>query len=128
MNETTLLIAQLAGPAFVAVGLGVLVNRAAYQKIYAAMETEMMAMYFVAVSLIVLGTAIVLRHNLWSTPAEIVISLLGWATLLKGLSLTIIPDMMIGLAKSLKIDKMLPLAGVGALVLGGYLVWIGFFL
>lgn len=127
MNETTLLVAQLAGPAFVAVGLGVLVNRAAYQKVYAAMETEMMAMYFIAIALIVLGTLIVLKHNLWNTPAEIIVSLLGWATLVKGLVLTILPNATIDFAKSMKLDKMLPVAGIGALILGGYLSWFGFF-
>ncbi len=123
MNPTTTLIAQLAGPTLIAVGLGMLLNRSLYAKMYTAVATEVLAVFFMAIVMIIVGYLIVLNHNLWSTPTEIIVSLLGWGTLLKGIVLVVLPQWTANFTSKLPLYTLLPFAAIVTIVLGSYLVW-----
>ncbi|MCX6808012.1 MAG: hypothetical protein NTZ80_04450, partial [Patescibacteria group bacterium] len=85
MTEVTQFLAQLSGPVFLVVGLALLVNVSAFLKVAADAEKDDLENYLASIMLMVAGLAIVLYHNVWTDAPEVIISLLGWACLIKGI-------------------------------------------
>ena len=91
--DTTIFLAQLWGPAILAVGIGVFVSRKYYIKIYRDLEKETFAILVFGIMAAVGGVAHILAHNTWNSFTEGLISFLGWALLLKGIVFLVIPDL-----------------------------------
>jgi hypothetical protein len=123
MNETTLLVSQVAGPLYLALGLGFFVSRSTYEQLYKQMRKEPSNLMTMAILAMVLGIVIVLNHNLWGSTLEVIVSVMAWGALVKGVLLAVFPGQMTNFAENLPLPKMLPWAGVVCLVIGGYLSW-----
>ena len=80
--DITIFLAQIWGPIVLAVGIGMFVSRAHYTRIYRNLENEALAVLVFAMAGIAAGVLQVTAHSLWGTPAQIVITHLGWALLL----------------------------------------------
>lgn len=127
MNETTLLVSQFAGPIFIVTGLGLLLNLKYFLKISGDFDKSPLTAMVSGMAAMVLGLAIVFKHNLWATPQEVVVSLLGWGSLVKGAAFLLAPTLIGKLTKSLLSTGYLVFGSVFVLALGGYLSWVGFF-
>jgi phosphotransferase system glucose/maltose/N-acetylglucosamine-specific IIC component len=127
MNETTMLVSQLAGPIIVAMGLGMLLNMKYYKKLYDVFSGSPFTVVVAAMASMLVGLLIVLDHNLWSTPQEIVVSIFGWAALVKGVLYFLAPTVLGKIGKAIVSKGLLTFAGILALALGGYMSWVGFF-
>lgn len=126
--NTTLFLAQLWGPTILAVGIGVFVSRKSYLKTYRDLQKETLAVLLFGMVAMSSGIAHITYHNVWGTFPEIVISLLGWGLLLKGLAFTIAPGLVDKVGDFEADAKLIPAAGVFMLIAGMYLSWVGFFM
>lgn len=127
MHPTSFL-AQLWGPAILAVGVGVFVSRKYYLKTYRDLQKETLAVLLFGIVAISAGITHINYHNVWRTFPEMVISFLGWGLLLKGFIFAIAPGL-VDKAGDFEADsKLVPIAGVLMLIAGVYLSWIGFFI
>lgn len=124
---TTTLLAQMWGPTILAIGLGIFVSRAYYIKLYRDLQKQSMAMLLFAMVTIPAGVAQIYFHNTWNTFPEIVISLLGWGLLLKGVIFAVIPGFVDKAADWEADSKLVPFAGALMLIAGIYLIGFGFF-
>lgn len=125
--ESTIFLAQIRGPLLVAVGLGFFVSRSYYVAIYRDIQKAPFAVLFFGMFGMAAGIAQVLSHNIWETLPEILVMLLGWGLLLKGIVCVVAPrladkagDFTLGL-------KIVPGVGATALLLGAYLSWFAYF-
>ena len=83
--DTSILLAQLIGPLFVVVGLGALVNQTHYFTIVVPQFLNDTALYYLSGALaFTAGLAIILHHNLWVADWPVVITAMGWISLVKG--------------------------------------------
>ena len=71
-----------------------------------------------------MGLVTVILHNVWVTNWEVVITILGWSTLLKGISKIGFPELIHKQAQRFK--KRQWLSSVFLIVLGGWLLWKSF--
>lgn len=126
--DTTLFLAQLWGPTILAVGVGVFVSRKYYLKTYRDLQKETLAVLLFGIVAMSSGIAHISYHNTWNTLPEIVISLLGWGLLLKGLAFTIAPGLVDKIGDFEADAKLVPIAGALMLIMGAYLSWVGFFM
>lgn len=124
--EITTFLAQLWGPVILAIGVGIYVSRAFYTRIYTGLEKGSFSMLLFGMMTMTVGIVHVVYHNIWETLPQIVISLLGWGTLLKGVSFIILPDWVSMIGARLANMKFVPYAGVIMLLLGGYLTWFAY--
>jgi len=124
--ETTIFLAQLWGPALLAVGLGIFVSRKYYVRVYHELEKETLAMLCFGMMAISVGIAQIHFHNVWSTFPQIIVSLLGWATLIKGFAMTIVPGFVDRGGDWTVKSKLLPISGALTVILGLYLSWLGY--
>ncbi len=127
MNTTTFL-AQLWGPAILAVGLGIFVSRKYYVRIYRDLEKETLSVLLFGMVAITAGIAQIHFHNVWGSFTQIVISLLGWMLLLKGLAFAVVPGFVDRGGDYQVKSKLITVGGGLMLILGIYLSWVGFFI
>jgi uncharacterized protein YjeT (DUF2065 family) len=126
MKLTTILIAELTGPIALALGIGILISPEYYRKIYRHLEKEGIALVIGAIIGMGGGLLIILNHNVWDTTEEIVVSLIGWITLIKGVSIAVLPKVLEKTVGSFNTLPFLRLSGGALIVLGSYLSYVAY--
>lgn len=128
MNETTIFLAQLWGPIIAVLGIGVLMSRSYYMRVYRNLQNETLALMFASITLMAVGIAQVLAHNEWDSADAIFISLIGWATLVKGVVLAVFPSAVDRFGdRIVQNTTFFTVAAAAAVLLGGYLTTVGYF-
>ena len=118
---------QILGPVFILAALGVFLNGAAFQKMLTTLDDSSLAFHLSAYAALTIGMVIVLKHNIWESPAEIIISLFGWIALVKGALLILSPGTLIDFSKKYASGFWWSLTPVVYLVLGAYMTWIAYY-
>lgn len=126
--ELSLYLAQLMSVSLVVIGLALLLRNSYYTKVYKAWVKHEGLLLLAAMMVLVAGVAVVLVHNVWIASWEVIITIVGWALVLKGVLLLLLPGEMAKLTESvMKTKWLLPLGGViwvvGGLYLG-YYAWV----
>lgn len=92
MNLSNLL-AQLWGITIAVVSFALLIKPKWLEKLLAKAEKKA-TMSFWGIITLVIGIAMVLTHNVWTLDWRVVITIIGWLTLIKGLDLLLLPKRM----------------------------------
>ena len=123
MHTTTIFIGRLLGLYLVAISVGMLVHRRRTLKTLDAMARSGPWMLFSGMVATAAGLAVVLGHNVWSGGAlPVVVTLAGWAALLKGLTLLLVPpERMAAAYKGVGFERFFRVWIVVVLAIG---VWI----
>ncbi len=121
-------LAQVWGPVLVAVGLGFFLSGKYYARVYRDLEKAPFAVLFFGMFAMAAGIMQLLAHNVWATTPQIVVSLLGWGLLLKGVICVVVPAWADRSADWALSAKIVPAAGAFALLIGAYLYWVGYVL
>ncbi len=91
--QTSVFLAKLMGPIFVAVGTGVLVNAAVYRKLAEEVLRSPALIYLSGLLTMTAGMAIVLSHNVWTLEMwRDIITLLGWLAAIGGAVRIVVPQ------------------------------------
>lgn len=104
MTDTQLL--QLFGLGFTAIGAGMLINAKMIKRVLLDLEHTAAAIYLSGLISLVTGFLLVTFHNTWSLGWPLIITLTGWAALLKGLSILVYPQFSLGLAERIAQNKL----------------------
>lgn len=119
-------LASLWGPVLFAVGIGIFASRNYYTKLYRDLEKAPIAVLTIGLALMAAGLAQIQAHTVWDSLPQIVVTLLGWGALLKGVVFIIAPGFADRTGESWAKLNLIPIAGVGTLVLGGYLSYLAY--
>ena len=90
--ESSIFLAKLLGPYCIIVAVGVLFNLKSYQKVMEDFFKNSALLYLGGVMALLFGFLIVLFHNLWAANWTVVITIFGWAGIIKGIWLIILPN------------------------------------
>ena len=124
--DASLLLARLLGPLFLAAGLGLLLNQAHYRKMLHSFLTDAALYYFSGALALTVGVAILLFHNLWVADWRVVITIIGWLSVLKGVVRLLFPQAGQKLAGKFLAPGMFLGFGAFAAVFGGWLCYVGY--
>ena len=124
--DATLFLALLWGPVLVAIGLGVFISGDHYASIYRNLQREPMAVLGFAMTAMAAGIAQVSIYGRWGTFTEGVLSVLGWALLVKGVLLALVPHWAYWTSEQVGQSSLMPVIGALLLIVGGYLSIVGF--
>ncbi len=124
--DTTVFLAQLWGPAILAVGVGIFVSRRYYIKIYKDLEKDVLAVLVFGMMGMVAGAAHIMFHNTWGTLPQIVVSLLGWGLFIKGAVFVVMPSLVDRVGDFWAKKDLIPVVGSISLIVGVYLTWLGY--
>lgn len=121
---TSLFLAKVIGFILVVTGLGLLINYKHVKKIAEDFFANHGVLYCGALMSLVFGTLLVFTHNVWVKSWEVIITVIGWLALIKGVLLMLFPAFHAKMAKPL-IDSHIywVIASIVALVVGIYLLY-----
>ena len=123
MEQATQVFAAIA---FFVIGLSHLVQPKGWVAFYQALAARGTPGAFLEGFLVLsFGAIIVAFHNVWQGPA-VVLTLIGWAQVLKGLGRFIAPQIGLRLMQRMSPERAwyFQVGGVAALLLSGFLWWL----
>ncbi len=85
------LIAKLVGPLFVAIGLGVLLNRTNYAAAIAEGVRSPVLVYLAGMGTMLAGLAILNAHRAWTADWRVIVTVLGWLFIIAGIIRIVLP-------------------------------------
>ena len=90
--ELSLFLAQLFGITYIIIGLVVIVKADYYRDMYEKFMKDQVFVWTAGMTGVVVGTALVLSHNIWEMDWRLLITVLGWGGLIKGIMLLLCPE------------------------------------
>lgn len=110
-SSMTELFLQAFGLYFAAAGLGLVLGGETWREMIAEFKSNRALGFVAGVFTFTIGFTVLALHNDWNGLQASIVTLIGWATLLKGLAYLIMPRPMVSLAISI-----MPSAGIVRIV------------
>ena len=123
--DITRLVLRLLAVYYLSVGLALLIGQLRYLKLWKSFEDSQGLSLTVGFILIILGGLLVWVHNIWEGWVA-VITLVGWATLLKGVVFILIPSWYISFCRKLIRSQHKNWLGVSVTAIGLLCGYFGF--
>jgi hypothetical protein len=117
-------LSVLMGSAFVVVGISVF-NKSYFNAVMADFVNSKGLLWITGFITFVIGMVIVALHNVWSADWRLLVTVLGWLTVLKGAIIMLFPSSMNLLYRKVLSKHLLTYSGIYALVLGVLLLFLG---
>ena len=120
-------IFQLFSLGYIAVGLGILLNPGFYKKLFEDFVENSFALYFGGIIALAIGYLILAFHNTWTRDWSVIITIVGWLALIKGILILIQPKIIVVLSKAMaKKESLLRIEAVVIILAGLALAFLGF--
>jgi uncharacterized protein YjeT (DUF2065 family) len=120
-------IFQLFSLVYLAVGVGMLINPGFYKKLFTDFCENAAVMYLGGVAALAIGYVILAHRGIRCTQDwSMILSLIGWIALIKGILILVQPKMMIALTKAMLKENLLKIEAVVIIILGLALSFLGF--
>ncbi len=104
--DLSIFLAKVLGLYFIIVAVMCLIKRKEFSKIIDGFFDNTALLYVTGIITVVLGLTMVIGHNIWENSWRVVITLIGWIVLLKGLAFLFLPKkIMFKFAKSFRWSK-----------------------
>ncbi len=125
MSDTR--IFQIFSLVYLAVGIGILINPDFYKKLFEDFTEDTTALYFGGVAALVIGYLILAFHNTWTKDYSVIITVIGWIALIKGILIIVRPKLMIALTKAIAAkENFLKIEAIAIVIIGLALAFLGF--
>jgi hypothetical protein len=119
---TSTVLARVIGIACIVVGLSVL-NRKHFSVVIQELLNNRSTLWLTGFVTVVFGAAIISLYSVWSTNWRVVITIVGWLSLLKGAAIMFFPHKIASLYSRINTGAYTAIAGVVAIVLGIFLLY-----
>ena len=90
--QTSRFLAQLIGPTFLVIGLGMLANPEGYRTMAREFLKSRALIYLAGLLALVPGLAIVIVHNVWVPDWRLIITIFGWLAVIGGVFRLLFPQ------------------------------------
>ena len=125
----SLAVARVLGPLFLLVGLGALINMGYMREMIDefAKGKQHVLMMFAGVVQFLFGMFLVSTHNMWVANWTVIITIIGWVSLIKGVVALLLPRVAISMINFFRGQSWwIPVAGIIALVIGAVFSYFGY--
>lgn len=130
MMIQSMMMGRILAPILVIIGLALLFNPTMMRNMLdeVAKGKQYLALFMTGFFTLVLGVLMVGAHNVWVWNWTLIITLLSWATLIKGVSLMLVPGLSASVTQSVKNSTgLMVLAGLFNIILGLVLVYFSYY-
>ena len=118
-------LAEIWGISLVVIPLAMLVKENYIKQLFASVSNDT-TLFFWGVLSFLIGLSMVLAFNVWSKDWQVVVTILGWSTLLKGLGVLFFPERAKKYASQVANQNWLPIALVVLVFIGLIITYFGF--
>lgn len=125
--ETSLFLARLMGPAAIVMGAAMLINPVNMREMANDFLEHRGLIFLAGILTLVAGLAIVLTHNVWVAGWPVIITIVGWLSVVGGIFRIVFPDSVKSIGEAmLQLSGGLTAAGVALALIGGTLCYVGY--
>jgi hypothetical protein len=124
--DLTTFVAQALAIVYLSIGVGMLVDKKHYKKLFDEVFKDTLGMYLGGIIALVMGFALVTYHNEWVQDWTVLITIIGWLALVKGVMLLAFPGAFLGWTKGMFKPKNLGAYAFVVLVIGLVFGYFGF--
>lgn len=124
--ETSIFLAKAIGLFGTISTLAIISRYKLYLQIEAEAEKSLSTIYLTGFIILILGILITISHPVWVMDWRVIITILGWLTLLKGVMRIFMPELIQQLIAKKQREKRFIFAEIGVLLISLYLVYQGF--
>ena len=89
--ETSKLLARIMGPVMIVQAIGIVINFAQFQRMYEEFSKSPSLCYLGGLMAFLLGLLVLQFHNRWEAGWPVLITIVSWIALIKGLILMLFP-------------------------------------
>ncbi len=119
------LLAQIVGPAHLVLGLSMLLYATTWKKVIDGFNKDHLGLISLMITHLILGLVIVNTYNVWDKTWMVVVTITGWAMLIKGAAYFLLPGSVTkDMLKKLGSVSSIKAVGVIATVAGGGLSYV----
>lgn len=118
-------LSELWGIAMVLVPLALLISPKHLERLFAEVESDSKMFCWGIISLVI-GLAMILAYNVWTNDWRVVVTIIGWLALLKGIMHLFFPEQAKKCIKKVEKASFLPYALIVAVLVGLVLTYFGF--
>lgn len=122
----SIFLAKLFGLYFIIAGLMALIRYKTLRQVLDGFVENRALMFITSILTTIMGLLLVLNHNLWQSDWRVVITVISWLALIKGLVGVFIPETFIKLVKSFSSKSCYVVWAVIVIIIGLYLAAKGF--
>ena len=119
-------IFQIFSIFYLAIGIGILINPDFYKKLFEECCESAAVMYIGGIMTIVIGYLILAFHNTWTMDFSVIITIIGWLALIKGILILVLPKMMIAMTRAMLKENTLKIMAAWVIFLGLAFSFLGF--
>lgn len=120
-------LSKVIGIYLVIISIAMLINMAQFSGLINDLINNAPLMFVTGFTTLILGILMVVSHNIWQRSWQLIITLLSWNTLLKGISLIFYPQIIGKVSFMFLHNTSIAYAAAGFdLVLGMLLIYFGF--
>jgi len=124
---TSFFIAKLLGPIFLLVGIALLTNPQTFRTLLQEFIESGVLMYLAGFLGLLGGLALVLTHNVWVLDWRLIITLIGWTSIVRAIVTIFLPQRIVSVGATLIENKStFVVAAVVDLIIGGVLSYFGY--
>ena len=124
----TRMFSRVIGPFFVIICVTAVARASDIQDLFSQFEANSLWTWVIGASALALGLTMVTVHQYWRGAAAVIVSLLGWLVVLRGVLLLALPSAFISMANSMIGAQALWVAlAIGFALVGLYLTYVGWF-
>ncbi len=126
--ETSQLLARVIGPYMMIAGLGLFVSRDRYLDVLKDLKTQPLLLMVMGAFTLLLGLLLLQFHNIWTAGWPVLVTLIGWITVLKGAIAMIAPQALGHMAEKFKTKPtLLNMQAAIAILFGAFMSYMGYF-
>ena len=120
-------IFQIFSVVYLAIGIGMLINPDFYKNMFTDFVGNTGVLYIGGMMALVVGLLIVMFHNTWTKDFSVIITVIGWLALIKGIVILILPKTMVSLAKSIvNSSNFMKVEAILVIIVGIFFSFLGF--
>ena len=125
--QTSLFIAKLLGPMLLVVGVALLTRLEAFRALLREFIASGVLLYLAGFLGLLAGLALLLTHNVWALDWRVLITLIGWATIVRALVTIFRPQWIVSTgAKLIALKGVFVATGAVDLIIGAILSYFGY--
>ena len=124
--ELSILIAKITAVIYLSASLGGFFSRDYYRRLADDLYKNVALTYMMGFMALIVGFLIVHYHNLWVRDWTILVTIIGWLSLIKGIFIIVFPKLIRRLSESFLTEKTLKIYPYVTLFLGLLFGYFGF--
>lgn len=125
--ENSLFLAKFLGLYILLMSLPLLMSPRVVRERYESFLNDEAVLKLAGIVTVLVGSFLVVLHNLWVKDWRLLITLLSWLTLIEGISIVYFPDRSRSLFRRLAQKAPMTISGAFGLILSLILIYMGFF-